>query len=476
MDSTVESLDGNKVKLHVAVPAAEFDTAIDAAFRKLAREVRIPGFRPGKAPRRILEARLGGELAREQALKDAIPDYYVAAVDEHAVDVIAAPEIEIVAGEDDGDVEFDAVVEVRPEVRLVGYDGLRVEVPYEAVTDETVDGQIDALRERFADLVTSEHPAVDDAFVTIDVTGSIDGEVVDGLSAQDVSYRVGSGGIVPALDGVLRGTRPGAIIEVTDTLPERYGDHAGDEVALRVVVKDVLDRVLPEVTDEWASEASEFDTLEELRADIRQRMELIGKVQAQMAVRDKVLEALAELVPVEPPESLVDQEARRRLESMAHDLSHRGATLEQYVAATGREPQAFVDEVRQGAGRAVLADLGIRAVVAQEAISATDEEFEAEVARIAERTEQKPDRVRRDLEKQGLTEAVRFDIARGKALEFLVEHAIVVDEAGAPVDLTLPPGAEGPDEGAEGAETSETASSEEPSSETADRDEEGAEA
>src|SRR5689334_11252682 len=184
MQSTVEPVQGDaesteddtsatpvsKVKVHVTVPAGEFEKAIDAAFKKLAREVRIPGFRPGKAPRQLLEARLGSEIAREQALQDALPQYYVDAVTEHDVDVIAPPEIEITAGKDEGDVEFDAIVEVRPQVRLLGYDELRVELPYNGVSDADVDRQVDALRDRFADLADSDYPLVDDAYATIDVS------------------------------------------------------------------------------------------------------------------------------------------------------------------------------------------------------------------------------------------------------------------------------------------------------------------
>src|SRR4051812_6939666 len=162
----------NRVKLHVVVPAPEFERAIDAAFRKLAREVRIPGFRPGKAPRRLLEARLGTDIAREQALQDALPQYYVDAVTEHDVDAIAPPEIEITAGKDEGDIEFDAVVEIRPLVRLVGYDELRVEVPFAGVSDEDVDEQVNALRERFADLEDSDLPLIDDAYATVDINGT----------------------------------------------------------------------------------------------------------------------------------------------------------------------------------------------------------------------------------------------------------------------------------------------------------------
>jgi trigger factor len=438
MQTTVEPLEENKVKLHVAVPADEFERALDAAFRKLAHEVRIPGFRPGKAPRRLLEARLGTEAARRQALQDSLPDYYADAVESEQVDPIAAPSIEITAGQEDGDVEFDAVVEVRPVVRLVGYDELTVTLPWEGVKDEDVDRQVDALRERSAELTDSDIPLTDGDYATVDIRGSIDGEEIDGLVVSDFLYEVGSGNVVPSLDTQLHGTSPGAILEFTDELPERFGDLAGKEAKFRVIVKEAKKKVLPVADDEWVAEVSEFATLDELREDVRKRLDLMARVQTQMAVRDRVLQAAADLVPVTAPAPLVERELEQRVSDLVHQLQHRGLSVEQYLAATGREPQEFIEEMREGAARAVLADLALRAVVVQEAIEAGDAELDAEVARIAERAGEKPERVRRDLERRGVLEAVRFDIARGKALEFLVEHASVVDEAGDAIDLTLP--------------------------------------
>ena len=438
MQSTVESVEDNKVKLHITVPADEFEKAIDAAFKKLAREVRVPGFRPGKAPRRLLEARMGTEAAREQALRDSLPEFYVDAVTEHDVDVIAPPEIEITSGQDDGDVEFEAVVEVRPQVHLTGYDELRVELPIEPIGEDAINDQVDRLRDRFADLTDSDLPLIDDAYATVDISGSIDGEPVEGLTVTDFLYRVGSDMVVPELDEQLRGTRPGAILEFTANLPERFGNHAGDDATFRVIVKEAKSKVLPELTDEWVDEASEFDTVAELRDDISRRLETMQKLQARMAARDKVLEAVAGLVPIPAPEALVDEETRRRIEDLAHRLSHQNATLEQYLQATEQEPQAFIDEVREGAARAVIADLALRAVVAQEAIEVSEAELDAEIERLAERVEQKVEKVRRDLERRGALETVRSELARGKALEFLIEHSTVVDEEGNEIDISIP--------------------------------------
>jgi trigger factor len=438
LTTSVEPLEGNKVRLRVAVPADEFERAVDAAFRKLARQVKIPGFRPGKAPRQLLEARLGGEAAREQALRDSVPDYYAQAIEAEDIDVIAAPEIDITDGEDGGDVAFDAVVEVRPIIELVGYDPLRVEIPTPEITDDAVEAQVDALRERFADLEDKTGPLADGDYAQIDIKAYVHDEVVDALSATDFLYEVGSGGLVPKLDEELRGKRVGDILKFNDQLPERFGDRAGDEVAFQVLIKETKRKLLPEPTDEWASEVSEYDTIDALRDDARNRLSLVATVRAQMLVRDEVLEAVAKLVDTEIPDALVTSETERRLHDLIHRLEHEGATLPDYLAATGQDQNAFVNQVRDGAIEAVRADLALRAVVNQEHIEATDEDVDREVDRLAERLKAKPEKVRRDLERGGMFEAVRSDIARGKALQLLVDHADVVDESGNPVDLTLP--------------------------------------
>lgn len=438
METTVEQLDNNFVKLHVSVPATEFEASIDAAFRKLAREVRIPGFRPGKAPRRILEARFGPDIAREQALKDGLPNYYAEAVISEDLDVIAPPKIDVTAGQESGDVEFDAVIEVRPVVNLTGYDELQVELDYTAPGEDAVDTQVNGLRERFADLEDSSDPLVDGSYAEIDLSGSVDGEPVDALTATDFLYEVGTESVTPGLDGQLRGKSAGDVVEFTDTLPDRFAELAGQEVTFRVLVKDVKKKVLPELTDEWVAEVTEFETVDALRADTEQRIGVVTKLQAQMAMREKVLDELSTLVPVVAPEPLVDQEMERRLHDLMHRLESQGIDIPGYLAATGQDQNAFIAGVRDGATKAVLVDLGLRAVVVQEEIEASDDEVTAEIERLAERTGQKPERVRRDLDKQGVLEELRSDIARGKALEFLIDHAKVVDAEGNAIDLTLP--------------------------------------
>lgn len=440
LTTSVESLDDNKVRVSVTVPAAEFEKAVDAAFRKLASEVRIPGFRPGKAPRRLLEARFGVEVAREQALRDAVPGYYEQAIVAESVDAIAVPDIDITSGAAGGDVAFDAVVEVRPVVAVSGYTGLRIEVPAPDVPEDAVTAQLDTLRERFADLADSEDPLVDGSYGLIDITASDGGEPIDNLSASDFLYEVGSGLLVDELDVQLRGALPGAILKFEATLPERFGDRAGQVVVFSIIVKEVKRKVLPEVDDDWVSEVSEFESVTDLRADIEARLGVMAKVQAQMLVRDKVLEAAAGLVEIDLPDALVSAEMERRLHDLAHRLEAQGMTIPQYLQATGQEQQPFVAALREGSSAAVRADLALRAVVAQESIEVDDSEVDAEIERLATRLEEKSARVRKDLEQRGAIDALRSDLARGKALRFLVDHADVVDEEGNPLELLLPEG------------------------------------
>ena len=434
MKTSVEPLEGNKVKLSVEVDEDEFDKALDAAFRRIAREVRVPGFRPGKAPRKILEARVGPEAARQEALRESLPAYYAKAVGEHEVDVIAPPEIDITAGEADGPLVFDAVVEVRPRITVPGYGGLRVEVPSPEADESAIDAQVERLRAQSGELVVVDRAARDGDHVTIDVAGSMDGEPVDGLTADDYLYELGSDAVVPELDAHLRGAKVGDILVFDAEHPDPEEEAT---IAFRVLVKDVKEQVLPDVDDEWANEASEFETVEALRDDLRTRLSAIKRVQTQMALRDGVIASLVALVEDDAPEPLVEAEVERRADDLQHRLSHQGASIQQYLEATGTTGEALIGQLREQAVDAVKADLALRAVAEGEQLDATDDEVDAEVARIAERVGQPVAAVRLQLERAEQLSAVRSDLRRGKALEWLVEHAEVVDEDGNPVDRAL---------------------------------------
>ena len=430
MKSTLEPQEGNKVKLSIAVDEAEFEKDIDDAFKRIAREVRLPGFRPGKAPRKVLEARIGLEAARGEAFEQAVPKYYLEAVSEHDVDVIAQPEFDITAGQESGDVAFDAVVEVRPQVTVGGYDSLRVTIPSPDVDPAEIDERIDRLRESFAELESVERPAQTGDNVSIDIAGSRDGEAMDGLTADDYLYEVGSGSIVPELDEQLAGSKIGDVLEFTADHP--MPDE--DPVDFRILVKDIKEKVLPEADDAFAAEASEFETIDELRSDLEKRFGMVKKMQATMAVQQKTAEALAELVTDDVPESLVNQEMQQRLEDLAMRLQAQGAGIEQYLASTGQDQESFVAELRESAAQGVRVDLALRAVALAEELDVSDEELEDEYAAVAERVGQKPAQVRKQLERNGQVSAVRSDLRTRKALEWLTEHVELVDEGGSTID------------------------------------------
>jgi trigger factor len=436
MKTTVEPLEGNKVKLSVEVDEEEFEKALDAAFRKIAREVRIPGFRPGKAPRRLLEARIGTDVARKEALRDALPEYYLQAVREQDIDAIAPPQIDITAGEDAGGVRFDAIVEVRPRVSVAGYAGMQVTIPSPEVTEADVDRQIDRLRANFGELRPVARPAQPGDHVSIDITVTHHSETLD--ERPDYLYELGSGTVVPELDEQLRGARPGDILKFNARVPGR-----DDEVTFRVLVKEVSEKVLPEVTDEWAQDASEFDTVEELRAHLRTQIATLKWARARLALADAVVEELVKLVDDDVPESLVSEELERRIHDLGHRLAEQNIDLARYLELTGRDRDQLLAELREQSVSAVKADLALRAVADAEGIEVTEEELDDEIREIAERAGRKPAEVRRGLERSGSIAAVRSDIRKTKAVRWLIEHVEVVDEEGRPVDRSL---LEGPSE------------------------------
>jgi trigger factor len=445
MKTNVEALEGNKVKLSVEVDEQEFESKIDATLRRIAREVRIPGFRPGKAPRRLLEARMGKASVRQEAMRDALPDLYAQAVRETAIDAIAAPEIDITSGEEAGPLQFDAVVEVRPQLQLAGYQGLRITVPRPDVTDEDLQRQIDRLRQPYGELRPVERPAQDGDHVTIDVAGTKDGEPVAALTADDFLYEVGSGGILPEVDEHLRGAKAGETL----TFDAALGD---DTIAFTVHVKETKEMVLPDVTDEWAGEASEFETVAELTDDLRRRMSEVKKMQSNLAVREETVKALVELVDDEVPEAMVQAEVDRRVHDLAHRLERQGASLAEYLQATGQAEQQFLGEMRGGATESVKADLALRAVADGEGIEATEEDVDDEIAKLAAQMSADALSVRQQLERSDQMPAVRSDIRKAKALGWLVEHVEIVDDEGKPIDRADLEPAE-----ADGAEETETA-------------------
>ncbi|HET6663224.1 MAG TPA: trigger factor [Acidimicrobiales bacterium] len=431
MKTTVAPLEGNKVKLSVEVDEDEFDKAITDAFRKISREVRIPGFRPGKAPRKVLERRLGPQVGREQALHDALPEYYAQAISDHDVDAIDAPHIDITSGEEDGPVAFEATVEVRPVVQVPGYGGLRVEIARPEVPEDEIDAQIDRMRQVQATFADVDRPARDDDAVIVDITGTLDGEAQDGLTADDYSYTVGSDAVTQEVDEQLRGAKAGDILEFDATHPDPDEER---QLRFKVLVKQVRERVLPEADDEWAAENSEFDTIDALRASIRERSSLVRRAQAQGALREATGQALAKLVDDEMPESLVSHEMNHRAQELAMRLQAQGLTPEQWMAVTGKSSEDLTAELREAAETSAKVDLALRAVADAEQIECTDDDLDEELEEVATRVGEPVGRVRAEFERGGQLSAVRSDVRKRKALDWLLERVEIVDEDGRAID------------------------------------------
>lgn len=431
MKSEVTTLESNKVKLVVEVDESELDVHIDEAFKKIAQEIRLPGFRPGKAPRKVLEARIGKEYARGEALREALPEYYRQAIIEHDVDVIAPPDLDITSGEEEGDVAFEAVVEIRPEITVAGYDGLQIEIPAPAASDEEIDNQIEALRNQFAEREEVDRPAVDADFVTMDISATHDDEPVEGLTADDYTYEVGAGFVVDELDDELRGASVGDVIEFSADHPDPEEE---GQLTFKVLVKKIEAKKLPEVDDDFAKEATEFETADELLADTRQRIETMKKTQAPMMIAEKTGEALAELVTDDIPDALVEDQMQRQLQDMAMRLAQQGIQLEQFMQMTGQDPEALRENMREPAERAARVDLALRAVVAAEGMELSDDELQAEIDDTAVQLGQTGAELRQAFEDNGQLSSLRADLLKQRAMDMLVESVGLVDEDGNAID------------------------------------------
>lgn len=438
MRSSAEVLEGNKVKLSVEVDEDELEKAVSETVRRLQREVRVPGFRPGHVPRRLLEARLGPKAIREEVIRQSLPEYYAQAVEDAALDTIAAPEIDITAGEEDGPLSFDAVVEVRPKITLAGYEGLQVTLPAPAASEEEVEARVDRLREQFAELKEISRPARQGDVVTIDVSAARGGEPVEDLSTTDFVYEIGTGMVAPGVDEKLAGVRAGDIVEV------EADDADGGPATLKVLVKLVREKVLPEADDEWAQEASEFETIDELRADVRQQLDQLRRMQANFVLRENAVTELAKLVDGEMPETLVAQELDRMQRGFLERLGERHVSLEQYLEATGQSGDDLTAELRTQAVDSVRQDLALRALADAEQIEVTDDDLATEITAYARSVGRPVDSTARQFAESGALERLRSEIRNSKAVSWLVDHVAVVDEQGNPMDRSLLTGQEGP--------------------------------
>lgn len=433
MKSSVEALEGNKVRLSIEVDEAEFDRNIDAAFRKIAREVRLPGFRPGKAPRKVLEARIGIEAARSQAIEDAIPEYLTRAVREHDVDIIATPEVELTSGQSDGPVRFDATVEVRPVITVPGYTGLTVEVPSPSLSDEEMAEAVAAALHQHGRLVTADRESRAGDHVVIDMTATRGGEPVTGLNVDEWSYEVGKGWVAPGFDDQMTGVKKGDTVEFT-AVPNGTEEPADFTVS---VVK-VQELELPDVTDEWVKETVDgADTVAAWHALLRDRHEESRLAQVRRILVDRVTDALAGLVDIEAPQAMVDSDSQARLRNMIEQFQAQGISIDQWLSITGQDPEQFIASIKEQSVKAVLVDLALRAVAAAENIEVGSEDVEAEFVSIAERVGEKVEKVRRAYERNDAVDDLVSQLRRSRALDWLMHNCSYVDASGRALDAEV---------------------------------------
>ena len=430
--SSIEFLDDNKVKLTVEVDENEFDSAIDEAFKRISKQVRIPGFRPGRVPRRILEVQLGHQYGRSEALREELPSYYHRAVVQHDVDVIDSPDIEILAGEEEGAVVFDATVEIRPVVEVAGYNGLRIEVPSPEPSDEDIDSEIDRLRAEHAEFQTVERPAQDGDQASIDIVGSHGGEELPGLSANDYDYEVGTGAVVAEIDENLRGASAGDVVNFEAAHPDQEEE---EPLHFVITVLDVKEAVLPELDDSWVAKATEFETLDGLRADISERLCSMRLSLARRAADLKMAEALASLVTQEVPGVMVTDEVNGRLQEVFGNLQQQGVDPSEYLAQTGQDIDHLRAELAGPAENAVKVDLALRAIASAEGLNPDDDQLSEVIGEMAERSGTDGAEQMERLKEVGQLSSLRADVAKSKALEWLLDNVDLVDETGVAVDL-----------------------------------------
>jgi trigger factor len=431
--SAVETLSPTRAKITVEVPFEELKASLDAAYQAIAKQVNIPGFRRGKVPPAVIDRQVGRGAVLDQAINEALPKLYVQALQENDLEPLAQPEVDVTKLEDNETLEFTAEVDVKPEIPLPSYDGIEAEVDDVEVTDDDVAEQLDALRERFGTLSDVERPAADGDFVTIDLDATKDGEQVEGGQLNDYSYKIGSGNLLDGIDDALIGVGAGGEASFVSQL--LGGDLAGQDVDIKVSVSAVKEQELPDLDDDFAQEASEFDTIEELRDDVRTRLTRGKRLEQAAAARDAVLEKVLEQVDVPLPDSMVEAELGARRQELEQQLAWAGMTLDQYLDNEEQTIDEFEGELEKRVRDSVTAQFLLDAIAKKEELGVDQGELSEHLMRRAQQSGQNPDEfMKHMLEHNHIPEMVG-EVLRGKALAKIVESATVKDASGNVLDL-----------------------------------------
>ena len=433
MKSAAETVNPTRVKLTVEVPFEELKPSLDAAYKKIGQQITIPGFRRGKVPAAIVDQRIGRDAVLEEAVNNALPSLYMQALQENEVKPLSSPEIDVTQFSDGELLEFTAELDVVPEITLPDYEGLEATVDDAVVTDDDVEEQVQALRERFGALTDVDRPAGDGDFVTIDLAAAKGGEAIEAAQASDLSYQVGKGTMLDGLDDALVGMSAGDSKTFESTL--LAGELAGEPVEVEVRVSAVREQQLPELDDDFAQTASEFDTVDELRADLRERLVRARRVEQASAARDAVLQRLLELVEVPLPDQLVSGEVAARRQEIDEQLSYAGMTMAQYLESEGQTEEEFGSDLKRRVRESLAAQFVLDEVARTQQLSVNESDLAQHIVRRAQQAGVGPQEYAQEAAKQNQVPALVSEVARGKALALLVESAQVTDESGQTVEL-----------------------------------------
>jgi len=431
--SAVETLSPTRAKLTVEVPFEELKPSLDAAYKQIAQQINVPGFRRGKVPPMVIDRQVGRGAVLDQAINDALPKKYIEALQENSLEPLAQPEVEVTRLEDNEVLEFTAEVDVKPTIELPAYEGLAAEVEDAVVSDEDVDTQVASLRERFATLSDVERPAADGDFVVLDLKATQDGEVLEGAEVTGMSYQVGRGGMLDGLDEALTGMSAGE--EKTFSSELVGGDLVGEPVEVQVSISQVQEQELPELDDDFAQLASEFDTVAELTDDVRVRLANGKRLEQAAAARDAVLEVLLEQVEVPLPESIVTDELNARRQNVEQQLAMAGITMDKYLEDEGQTLEEFEADLERRVRDAVAAQFILDEIAKKEELGVDQNELSQHLVRRAQQSGQDPQEFANHMFEHNHIPDLVQEILRGKALATIVETATVTDASGNAVEL-----------------------------------------
>ncbi|WP_286058223.1 trigger factor [Bacillus mojavensis] len=418
-----EKQEGNEGVLTVEVDAETFKTALDDAFKKVVKQVSIPGFRKGKIPRGLFEQRFGVEALYQDALDILLPVEYPKAVEEAGIEPVDRPEIDVEKIEKGESLIFTAKVTVKPEVKLGEYKGLGIEKDDTAVTDEDVQNELKALQERQAELVVKEEGAVEEGnTVVLDFEGFVDGESFEGGKAENYSLEVGSGSFIPGFEDQLVGLEAGAEKDVEVTFPEEYHaeDLAGKPAVFKVKIHEIKAKELPELDDEFAKDIDEeVETLAELTEKTKKRLEEAKENEADAKLREELVLKASENAEIDVPQAMIDTELDRMLKEFEQRLQMQGMNLELYTQFSGQDEAALKEQMKEDAAKRVKSNLTLEAIAKAENLEVTDEEVDAELSKMAEAYNMPVENIKQAI---GSTDAMKEDLKVRKAIDFLVEN------------------------------------------------------